>query len=164
MSVQPKHDQITGKHVAIVMVAFFAVIVAVNFTMAGLATSSWTGLVVKNSYVASQGFNQELEKARVQSALGWTSRLVVEPDRIVVHLTDRNGEPALLPQAELVIGRPAFEQMDRVLKLVHQGSGLYAASVILDPGLWMARLESTNGDQPFRQDFRFTVKEHENDS
>ncbi len=157
-------QQITGKHVAIAFVAFFAVIIAVNFTMAGLATSSWTGLVVKNSYVASQNFNRELEKARVQSALGWTSRLVVESDRIVVHLIDRDGNPVILPQAELAVGRPAFEQMDRVLTLTHQGSGLYAAIGKLEPGLWAARLETAIGDQPYRQDFRFTVEERDNGS
>ncbi len=146
------------------MVGFFAVIVAVNFTMAGLATRSWTGLVVENSYVASQNFNRELEKARAQSALGWTSRLVVEPDRIVVQLTDRDGEPVILSRARLIIGRPAFEQMDQVLMLAHQGSGLYTALSRLEPGLWMARLETATGDQPFRQDFRFTIKQRENGS
>ena len=164
MSIQPERQQITGKHVAIAMVAFFAVIVVVNFTMAGLATNSWTGLVVKNSYVASQNFNGELAKARAQSALGWTSRLVVERDRIVVHLTDRNGEPVMVPHAQLAVGRPAFEQMDRTFTLAHQGSGLYAAIGELEPGLWTARLETTAGDLPFRQDFRFTVGEHGNGS
>lgn len=164
MSVQSTQRQITGKHVAIAMVAFFAVIIAVNFTMAGLATSSWTGLVVKNSYVASQNFNRELEKARVQSALGWTSRLIVEPNRIMIQLTDRNGDPVILPHAKLAVGRPAFEQMDRILTLTHQGSGRYAAIDSLEPGVWMARLETALGDQPFRQDFRFTIEKSDTGS
>ena len=44
----------TGFHMLACMIVFFGVIVAVNLTMATLASQSWTGLVVKNSYVASQ--------------------------------------------------------------------------------------------------------------
>lgn len=157
MSSRPEPRPITGKHVAAAFIAFFSVIIAVNFTMAGLASHTWTGLVVKNSYVASQNFNSELEKARKQSELGWSSRLVVEPDRIVIHITDRDGAPVILPQAKLAIGHPAHEHMDRTLNLVHQGRGIYSAMAKLTPGLWSARLDGGSQDTSFRQDFRFTI-------
>ena len=69
-TTQPK--PFTGRHMLFAMLAFFGVIIAVNLTMAAFATKSWTGLVVKNSYVASQAFNRELEQAKVQAARGWT--------------------------------------------------------------------------------------------
>lgn len=47
----------TGYHMIACVVSFFAVIIFANVTMAWFASSSWTGLVVKNSYVASQQFN-----------------------------------------------------------------------------------------------------------
>ena len=43
------------------MLAFFGVIIAVNVVMATLASTSWTGLVVENSYVASQEFNRKAD-------------------------------------------------------------------------------------------------------
>ena len=46
--------EFTGWHMAITMIAFFGVIISVNLTMAILASSTWTGLIVKNGYVASQ--------------------------------------------------------------------------------------------------------------
>ncbi len=46
------------------MVAFFGVIIAVNVTMATIAIASWTGLVVQNSYVASQEFETQAPRAR----------------------------------------------------------------------------------------------------
>ena len=49
--------ELTGKHVAMIFCGFFGIIIAVNVSMAMLASSSWTGLVVSNSYVASQKFN-----------------------------------------------------------------------------------------------------------
>ncbi|RWK14298.1 FixH family protein, partial [Mesorhizobium sp.] len=47
----------TGRHMLAIILAFFGVVIAVNLTMATLANTSWTGLVVENTYVASQQFN-----------------------------------------------------------------------------------------------------------
>ena len=65
----------TGWHMAAITSSFFAVIIAVNLTLAFFASTSWTGLVVANSYVASQNFNRDAEIARQQRALGWQVNL-----------------------------------------------------------------------------------------
>jgi nitrogen fixation protein FixH len=49
--------ELTGRKVAAIFVVFFGVIMAVNFTMASFASSTFGGVVVKNSYVASQKYN-----------------------------------------------------------------------------------------------------------
>ena len=64
-----------------------------NVTMAVLAGHSWTGLVVKNSYVASQHFNEDLVEARRQAARGWTSKLVYGDRHFAFTLKDRSGQP-----------------------------------------------------------------------
>ena len=74
----------TGWHMAMIMVAFFAVVVAVNFTMARLAIASFGGTVVDNSYVASQQYNGWLAKARRQAALGWTPDVTTDATHHVV--------------------------------------------------------------------------------
>src|SRR5690606_10441379 len=71
--------EFTGRHMLLVMVAFFGVIITVNVTMAVLATRSWTGLVVGHTYVASQEFNERTERGRAQMALGWQPALTVAP-------------------------------------------------------------------------------------
>ncbi|TIV56739.1 MAG: cytochrome oxidase, partial [Mesorhizobium sp.] len=73
----PKPREFTGKHMLVSILAFFAVVIGVNVTMATLALKSWTGLVVENTYVASQQFNEEAKKGRAQAALGWTGTLTV---------------------------------------------------------------------------------------
>ena len=76
MIKQPSEQgKFTGTHMVIIMVAFFGVIITVNLTMAMLASRSWTGLVVKNSYVESQKFNSTLQNSRAQAALNWTGVL-----------------------------------------------------------------------------------------
>jgi len=74
----------TGRHMTAIMVAFFAVVVGVNFTMARLAIGSFGGTVVDNSYVASQRYNGWLAKARQQAALGWQPRVSTDATRHVV--------------------------------------------------------------------------------
>jgi nitrogen fixation protein FixH len=60
--------ELTGGKVLAIFVGAFGVIIAVNLFMAYSALSTFPGLEVQNSYVASQGFNARLAKQR---ALGW---------------------------------------------------------------------------------------------
>src|SRR5690554_7987410 len=83
--------EFTGRHMLFVMLAFFGVIITVNVTMAVLANRSWTGLVVGNTYVASQEFNERTERGRAQIALGWEPALTVEPGRLAYRIADENG-------------------------------------------------------------------------
>jgi nitrogen fixation protein FixH len=52
------------------MVAFFGVIITVNMIMARFAVTTWSGLVVPNTYVASQQFNTQAELNRGRSRPG----------------------------------------------------------------------------------------------
>ncbi|HET9398451.1 MAG TPA: FixH family protein [Sphingomicrobium sp.] len=61
----------SGRHMTAILVAFFGVVIAVNFTMALFATRTFGGVVVENSYVASQKYNGWLDAARRQEQLGW---------------------------------------------------------------------------------------------
>ena len=53
----------TGRHMAMILVAFFGVVIVVNLIMARYASSTFGGIVVENSYVASQEFNKWLDEA-----------------------------------------------------------------------------------------------------
>ena len=81
--------EFTGKHMLAVILAFFGVILAVNLTLATLANTSWTGLVVENTYVASQQFNKKAEEGRAQAALGWTSKLTIAWGEVRYSLTEK---------------------------------------------------------------------------
>ena len=83
----------TGYHMIACMVAFFSVIMFANFTMAWYASSSWTGLVVKNSYVASQNFNEKLQAARLQNARGWNSTFSYSNNLIGLQILGREDRP-----------------------------------------------------------------------
>ena len=57
---QVTKKELTGRKVFAIMATGFSVIIGVNITMAYSAISTFPGLVVKNSYVASQNFDREL--------------------------------------------------------------------------------------------------------
>ncbi|KAB7648672.1 FixH family protein [Polymorphobacter fuscus] len=73
----------TARHMWMVMIGFFGLIIAVNFTMAWFASNTFGGTVVENSYVASQRYNGWLAAARVQKQLGWSPTLAVDAGRHV---------------------------------------------------------------------------------
>ncbi len=90
-SARPK--AFTGWHMTAILVAFFGVVMAVNFTMARFAMSTFGGKVVENSYVASQHYNQWLERAAAQDRLGWDTALTLDADRHVLLDVRKGGEP-----------------------------------------------------------------------
>ena len=83
--------EFTGRHMLVIMLAFFGVIIAVNLTMASFANSSWSGLVVKNSYVASQEFNEKAAAGRAQAALGWSATMAFAKGEFIYSLVDKDG-------------------------------------------------------------------------
>lgn len=149
----------TGKHLLAIMVAFFGVIIAVNFTMAWFASNSWTGLVVSNSYVASQHFNEELEAAREQKARGWKSAIAYRENRLSLKLVDQSENPVILDRLKAVAGRPATEIADRTVDFQYAGGGLWIAETELGHGLWKLDITGSKGDKPYRLDARMRVSQ-----
>ena len=87
-------SRFSGRHMTMILLAFFGVVVAVNLTMATFATRTFGGVVVANSYVASQKYNGWLAAARRQDQLGWTIGARLDPDRHVSVAVDQSGVEA----------------------------------------------------------------------
>jgi nitrogen fixation protein FixH len=131
---------ITGRHMAMVFVAFFGVVVAVNITMATLASSSFSGTVVDNSYVASQKFNGWLAQSRAQDRLGWATSVSLDGARHVVIAVPGAGFAAK-GTAHHPLGRAA----DRALLFTAGSDGQLVSTTPLPPGRWQVRLEVGDG-------------------
>ena len=63
--------ELTGRMVFICLVAFFAVIAAVNAVMIRAAVSTFSGIETANSYQAGLAFAREIAAAEAQDALHW---------------------------------------------------------------------------------------------
>ncbi len=151
--------QFTGRHMLFLMLAFFGVIIAVNLLMAIVATGSWTGLVVPNSYVASQQYNAKLQAAREQAALGWTSRLQHSQGKLAIVIADAAGAPLTHLTVVADISVPAHEHSNQQITLRPTVADGYVSTVDLVPGQWQADVLATSpAGETYRQVFRFIVK------
>lgn len=125
-----------GRHLLAIMLGFFAVIISVNLTMAWFAGSSWTGFVVRNSYIASQEFNGKVAAARAQQSLGWSASLGMEAGTASLSLWDRGGQTIALEAATLEFKSPAGDGADRTVMLAGD-SGRFQARLDLGDGIWV---------------------------
>ncbi|MDF3605546.1 FixH family protein [Paracoccus sp. DMF-8] len=140
--------ELTGKHVLMICLAAFGVIIGVNVLMAVKAVSTFPGLEVKNSYVASQSFDRD---RAAQDALHWT--VTPEYDGRVLSLTirDAQGYPARLQSLAVTIGRPTHVRDDQELNLTYQG-GIFSTPLQLAPGARIIHLAAVAEDGTlFRQ-------------
>ena len=130
-----------------IMVAFFGVIISVNVFMAGSAIRTWTGLVVENSYVASQQFNTKLTNARQQAAMGWQGGLVYDENELRFTLNDGEGMPLMAQNVSIALSRPIGTKGDQQLTLTQSKDGSYIAPVTLASGVWNAAIVVSFDDQ-----------------
>lgn len=131
----------TGRHMLTVVLLFFGTIIGVNIVMVISATGTFPGLVVKNSYVASQNFNHTLAEAKAQAETGWRMDLVTDDGAIAVRLFDRDGVPLRGLDVIAAAGRPSTTGEDRSIALVQDGAG-YRAAEALPPGVWEIAIEA----------------------
>jgi nitrogen fixation protein FixH len=141
------NSQFTGRHMTAILVAFFGVVIVVNVVMARYATSTFGGIVVENSYVASQEFNKWLDEAATEKALGWTAKLErVEGDRLSVRLA---GAPAGTILSA-VARHPLGHAPDRGLTFSSDGQGHYLSREELPKGRWIVRVAARSGKAVWR--------------
>lgn len=139
----------TGKHFTAIMVAFFAVVIGVNLMMARAASATFGGVVVENSYVASQNFNGWLQDARNSDALGWQ----VSPDlrddgRLAITVAGAPDALTISATARHPLGRLP----DKQLTFTRTAAGEYLSVEALAADRWILRLELSSGDQHWRSE------------
>lgn len=137
-----KSPEFTGKHMLLVICAFFGVIISVNVFMAVSSARTWTGLVVNNSYVASQEFQVKADAAHAQNAAGWTMDMRYEDGDLVVWLLDPTG-PLELNEVSAFVRRPVGGHDDVTVPLARVGD-TYRGPVALASGVWDVTV--TTGD------------------
>jgi nitrogen fixation protein FixH len=124
----------TGLHMLIIMLSFFAVVLTANLTMVYFARHSWTGLVVKNSYIASQEFNAKT--AEMERAAEISVQIEIDKAHLKLTLKDNSGRAVVAQSVALKLGRPSHAGEDQAIPLIAQGAGLFAAEHALAHGQW----------------------------
>ena len=133
--------KITGWHVLVGFVGAFGIIITVNFYMAYNAVSTFPGLEVKNTYVASQQFDANKE---AQLALGWDVSADHRDGQVVLSITDKNG-PVEVQSLTATLGRATTVVDDIHPDFVFDGTA-YVAPVDLRDGNWNIRMVAVAHD------------------
>lgn len=128
--------KLTGWHVSSMFAVGFGIIVAVNLTLAFNAVSSFPGLEVKNSYVASQSFDARRD---AQLALGWSVAAEASNGEVRLVISDVNGMPVEAQSLIATVGRATHVKNDMTPDFRFDGKG-YAAKADLAPGNWNIRM------------------------
>ncbi|MGX5707947.1 FixH family protein [Brucella lupini] len=161
MSIKSKTPgTFTGWHMLGIMLAFFGVIIAVNLTMAYNAIRSWSGLVVKNTYVASQEFNDKAQTGKEQAALQWQSKPAFESGVFTWQLADRDGKAVAMTGGTVEFKRPVGDVNDTKVTLTVREPGVLTAPLELGEGAWIMEVNADAGlEEPYRHIIRVLVKD-----
>ena len=132
--------ELKGSHVLIIALSAFAIIIAANLTMLFSATGTFPGLVVKNSYVASQGWNARTE---AQQALAWHAGVSYQEGALQITLTDRAGTP-VATDLVVTLGRLTTDRDDISHRVVVR-EGVALLPIALGQGTWRVDLATPDG-------------------
>ncbi|MDB5658142.1 MAG: nitrogen fixation protein FixH [Cypionkella sp.] len=147
--------ELTGRHVLAITVCAFSVIIGVNITLAYQAVSTFPGLEVSNSYVASQTFDAD---RKAQQRLGWTLATSYDAGHLLLTFRDAQGLAAHVQGLDVLVGRTT-EARDDTQPVFVQDGGVFVAPLALHPGKWMLRVQATAPDgTAFRQRIDLFVK------
>ena len=151
-------SEFTGRHMLAIMLAFFGVIIAVNVTMAVMANTSWTGFVVKNSYVAGREFNRKAEEGRRQAALGWEAQLAIADGVVRYAVADAGGAPVRLAGGTATFRRPVSDAEDTVVTLTARDGALEGVVKVAD-GAWIVEFNVDAGlETAWRETRRLSLR------
>ncbi len=153
-AANPTQRQIKGKHVLVMLCAFFGVMFAANGVFVYYALSTFNGIETRDAYRKGLNYNDQLTTEAERLKRGWKSEIVVQPElqSLSVAIKDQAGYPVAGLQLQADMGRPATDKFDRQYTFAETGPGLYAAAFNkAEAGTWIlalsARKETSAGSQ-----------------
>jgi len=140
----------------LIIIGGFSVVFIANGALVYYAFHSWTGLESDQYYVRGLAYNDDIEGARKQQALGWKVVFKEKFDGpksgvISVGLSDRDGRPLSGLRAKVFAVRPTQDGFDREFLLKDKNDGQYRATFSLPlKGVWDLRVVARQGKNVFQ--------------
>ncbi|GLQ21633.1 FixH family protein [Algimonas porphyrae] len=145
--------RLTGRHVLLLMVGFFGIIIATSIVFTTLAVTSFRGEDVERSYRQGLDYNTTLSDRAVQSELGWGAAVNVSGEvdnrTLVVQLSDSGG--AVITGTTFTGGlrHPVDSTLDHRIDLETHGDGIARADISGLLGQWTLEVSAVNGEDRF---------------
>ncbi len=131
MANTQKPTSVTGRHVLMMMVAFFGVIFAVQAAFITVAVYTHSGVVSKQPYRKGLKYGERIDMYDRQQKLGWQETLTTSKDNrtLTVVLIDQYKKPVLGLKLVGKIGRPVTMSQDKPLTFKSIGEGSYTTQL-----------------------------------
>jgi nitrogen fixation protein FixH len=154
-----KQDTSAWRHFPLIALLSLGGVIAVNGVLAYDALSTFPGLAVRDDFDASNRYDEVLDKAQRQAALGWSVQTRAEAGRAVVVLIARDGTAIDAAQVTATAQRPLGPPRTTALRLVAEGDGIYRADAPLDAlGQWDLALHVVVGGDTLSATRRVIVR------
>jgi nitrogen fixation protein FixH len=139
-----KAEDLQGRHVLAVFLAFFAAVFVANGAMIYQALSTHTGLIANEPYRKGLHYNERIAADQRQQQLGWVETLEVTREGLVrLAMAETDGRPVGGLKISGVLGRPSTNRLDVRLALSETAPGRYEARTTpLPEGNWIVTLEA----------------------
>ena len=148
-----KKGELTGRHVLFMVIAFFGVMMVVNFIFVRAALKTFPGVAEDKSYAQGLRYNETLAEREAQLALGWQAEITgISRDGergIIVLQMMHDASPLSDLSVSGVLKRPAQDNDDQALTFKAAGEGVYEAYIpVFAQGVWdlTARAENPSGE------------------
>lgn len=163
MSTQAKQKELTGRHVLLMLLAFFGVMLAVNTYFTVAAVKTFRGEDVKRSYRQGLDYNQTLQQRAQQSELGWAisaNTNVLADDRVEILLSFNNENDRGVGNLEItgLLSHRVDSRFDKDITFQAIGGGRYKAIVTGLEGPYVLKAVANQDNASFRFEHSFDVK------
>jgi nitrogen fixation protein FixH len=134
-------------------------VVVVNFGMIYAALHTFPGEYTTANFDTSNRYDQVLDLAARQAALGWTVDASAQSHSPVLRLTGRDGTPLHNAMVSGTALRPLGPRNETQLSFTEGEDGLFHAGTVLnEPGQWDLRLQVAVGGESEAVTRRILVK------
>lgn len=141
---------LTGGKVLAMLLAFFAVVFAVNGLLAFDAISTFRGEVVAQPYEAGLKFNSDIAAAAAQNQRNWKVDVSLS-DGVSASFRDAEGRAVEGLAVTGAFAARIDSKLDHTFALNEIGPGLYTLAAPAPAGLWEFQLEAKRGAQTMFQ-------------
>ncbi|MGE0754327.1 MAG: FixH family protein [Alphaproteobacteria bacterium] len=139
-------------------VVFFLLLFILDGIFVYLALSSHRGVVTEQAYQKGLQYNETVEAANQQAALGWQGAITHENGAVLFALRDAQETPISKARVTAYFSRPTQAGSDFSLTLDSLQKGLYGKTVSFPvKGQWDVKIVATWNQQQYQQRRRILV-------
>lgn len=141
------------------LVGFFVVLAIMDGIFVTIATRTHTGVVTDEAYNRGLAYNETIEAAEAQEALGWQSSVRLGDTGLVFEITDTVGKPLSGASVRAEISRPIEADQGQIVSLNEARPGVYSADIEFPAdGQWDARVFLTWQSHTYQTRERLIVR------